>query len=711
MSIISKFKRALRGEVSPRIALLESARRTGMATRHRGERARLSKQANQPARLTPEFTNLSPAALLEHFKQRTQPHFFPGFNLPPQTVAAPQRTLFPEDSAALIADADRISAEQSWPLLGLGQHHFVDWHRDPLSGHEWPLHFYSEINLQRNDGSDVRIVWELNRLGHLLTLARAYSLTLDERYSAECFRQIDNWESRNPPGFGVNWNCAMEVALRAMNLLGAFAVFRRATGFDNERLAQLLRIFDQHGTFIRDHLEFSYIATSNHYLANVAGLFWLGVMLPELAAAAEWRAFGLRELKREMSKQVLPDGADGESSTGYHRLVLELFAYSFLLCRLNAIKIEAGNWQRLQRMFAYLRGYLRPDGWAPLVGDSDSGQVFPICRRRGNDHAYLLAIGAVLFDDAEFKNANLPAPPELLWLFGEQGVRKFEALRADTSGVTSEQFPDAGVYVLRNEDLYLLFSASGAGLNGRGSHGHNDVLSVEVSACGCAFIVDPGTYVYTAALGERHLFRSTAYHSTVEIDDIEQNKTEEATPFIIGDDARPRLIDWNAGDTSDRVSAEHYGYQRLPQPVTHRRTVIFNKHERFWAIEDDFVGAGEHKFAARFHFDAGIEVTLNNQGVRGLDPVSGHSLFLRSLDLKEVPELESNFISRDYSEKLASVSVCWTIQRSMPARLRWIIVPARAREDADARLRVAMSQASSWGSPAGPRVEQESVVK
>lgn len=693
MSIISKFKRALRGEVSPRVALLESARRTGIATRNRGERARLSEQAKKPARLAPEFAKLSPAALLEHFKQRTQPHFFSGFDLPPQSLAASQRTLFPADSDALVADADRISGEHSWPLLGLAQHCFVNWHRDPLSGYEWPLDFYSEIKLQRGDGSDVRIVWELNRLGHLLTLARAYSLTGDERYSSEFFRQIDDWESQNPPGFGVNWNCAMEVALRAMNLLGAFAVFRRAAGFDSEKLARLLRIFDQHGTFIREHLEFSYLATSNHYLANVTGLLWLGAMLPELAAAAEWRAFGLAELKREMSKQVFPDGADSESSTGYHRLVLELFGYSFLLCRLNSIEIGADNWQRLQRMFRYLRAYLRPEGWAPLVGDSDSGQVFPICRRRGNDHGYLLAIGAVLFDDSEFKDAKLPTPPELLWLLGEHGVRKYEALKPDNSGVTSQQFPDAGVYVLRNDDLYLLFNASGAGLNGRGSHGHNDALGIELSACGRAFIVDPGTYVYTADLHERHLFRSTAYHSTVQIDDVEQNNTDEATPFIIGDEARPRLVDWHASDESgesEGVSAEHYGYQRLPQPATHRRTIVFNKHERCWVIEDAFTGAGEHKLAARFHFDSGLEVTLSEGGVRASDPVTGHSLFLRSLDPEEAAELESNFTSRDYGEKLDSVSACWTIKRSMPATLRWIIVPVCAAEDAGARLRVAM---------------------
>ena len=708
MSIISKFKRALRGEVSPRVVLLESVRRTHVATRQRGERARLSEQANRPASLIPRFANLSPSALLDHFKQRTQPHFFSGFDLPLQSVAASQRTLFPEDSAALIANADRICGERAWPLLGLAQHSFVNWHRDPLSGYEWPLNFYYEIKLQRDDGSDVRIVWELNRLGHLLTLARAYSLSADERYSAEFFRQLEDWESRNPVGFGVNWNCAMEVALRAMNLLGAFTVFRRAPDFDGEKLARLLKMFDQHGTFIREHLEFSYLATSNHYLSNVAGLLWLGVMLPELAGAAEWRAFGLRELKDEMSKQVLPDGADGESSTGYHRLVLELFAYSFLLCRSNAIELDDENWHQLRLMFRYLRGYLRPDGGAPLLGDSDSGQVFPICRRRGNDHGYLLAIGAVLFDDSEFKDSKLPTPPELLWLLGEHGVRKYESLKPNNSGVASQQFPDAGVYVLRNDDLYLLFNASGAGLNGRGSHGHNDALSIEVSACGRAFIVDPGTYVYTADLHERHLFRSTAYHSTVQIDGVEQNSTDEKMPFVIGNEAAPRLLEWIINPDIEVVTAEHYGYKRLPQPGTHRRKVVFDKGRRAWSILDNFEGVGVHDLSFRFHFAPGLRVAIKSHSFLGSefpkseflelsDEPSGARLLIAGYDIdspvSRPPELNDCFSSQDYGAKEASQSAHWFLRTGLPFSFSFVIVPVCPGEDEIERF----ASAISWG--------------
>ena len=679
MSTFSKFKRAMRGEVSLTTALLEGGRRSFSAINRRNEQARLQQQAIQPARLTSEFASLSPAELLTHLRDGKR-NFFPGFEQS-QSGVAPDKSGLPPHSKA----AERIVNNLSWPLLGLGEHVFVDWHRDPLSGFDWPLDFYSQLNLHRGDGSDVRVVWELNRLGHLLTLACAYSLTSDQRLSAEFFRGVESWDTRNPVGYGVNWNCAMEVALRAINLLSAFSVFRRAPDLDAEKLTRLLRMFEQHGRFIREHLEFSYVATSNHYLSNVAGLLWLGVLLPELRDAKAWRDFGLRELQRELDKQVLPDGADCESSTGYHRLVLELLFYSFLLCRLNGIEIKERYWQKLHKMFRFLRSYLRPDGAAPLLGDSDGGRVLPIYHRSGNDHGYLLSIGAVIFNDPQLKSDKRPAAPELYWLLGDKAFRDYEGLAAEIRGDSSQQFADAGVCVLREGDDYLLLNASGAGLNGRGSHGHNDALSIEVSACGRAFIVDPGSFVYTADLDERHLFRSTAYHSTVQVDDVEQNETARNMPFVIGDQAKPRILEWFSDTAGDRVSAEHYGYTRLPQPVMHRRTVTFDKQGRFWLIEDEFSGSGEHKLAVRFHFDSGLEVLVSDNAVRAVDK-SGNRLLVKLLDQEQSPELEAQFTSVDYAQKSQSFSARWTFYCALPAKLRWLIVPVCAGEDENKRL-------------------------
>ena len=108
----------------------------------------------------------------------------------------------------------------------------------------------------------------------------------------------------------------------------------------------------------------------------------------------------------------------------------------------------------------------------------------------------------------------------------------------------------------------------------------------------------------------RHAFRSTAYHSTVKIDGQEQNTTDVNTPFVIGNEAQPRVLEWQSNEKYDKVVAEHYGYRRLPVPVTHRRTVTFNKPESSWLIEDEFFGAGEHEFEVWFHFAPELELTV-----------------------------------------------------------------------------------------------------
>jgi hypothetical protein len=703
MIAVDKLKRMLRGDVSVRTIVLEALRRARVARARRSEREQLAQLA-QPARLCESFARMTASELLAHFQSRASPQFFPGFGLTPE-VAELQTSLFPKETAQLLAQAARIRDEHCWPLLGFGEKCFgsgeIDWNLDPLSGLDWPTTFHADINLIRNDGSDARVVWELNRLGHFIALGRAYALTGDETFSAEFFRQLASWRAQNPVARGVNWNCAMEVALRAMNLLAAFTLFSRSPQMNEQRLIELLATFDQHGAHIRRNLEFSHIATSNHYLADVTGLLWLGVLLPELAAAPEWREFGLRELLSEMDKQVLADGADYEASTGYHRLKLELFLYSFVLCHLNGIDIAERYWKKLRAMVDYVRAYLRPDGGAPLIGDSDSGQVLPIVRRSGDDHAYVLALAAAVFQETNFKIAGSRAPEELLWILGEQGVRDYVTL-PEVEPASSQAFPDAGTYVLRDQDLYLLFNASGAGVNGRGSHGHNDALAIEVSACGTAFIVDPGTYVYTADLKARHLFRSTAYHSTVEIDGVEQNTTGRQTPFVIGDEARPRVLDWKTEPERDLAVAEHRGYTRLPEPVTHRRTIEFHKRERWWMIQDELTGAGVHSFSFRFHFAPGLESKVRaDRNVEVCDKMNGARLLIAPSGVDAQPVLESRFSSSDYGAKEASVAACWTVRGPVPMTVRFALVPIWAGEEERARLSACQNRERERGPRAG----------
>ena len=704
----------LTGSISFAQAVREGFRRGRAAGNRRRERAVLDQLASQPARLRAEYQSLPSSDLLKHFQERTRPSFFPGFELADAT-AARQRKTFPDETQRLIESARFITKNHRWPLLGFAEKEFghpahagsprgepdaVNWQRDPVSGRIWPLDYHADIPLWHGDGSDIRVLWELNRLGHLITLGRAYALTKDEEFAAGFFKQVESWQQQNPVGRGANWLCAMEVALRALNLLAAFSLFLHSPSLSEERLMMLLTMFDQHGAHIQRNLEFSHLSTSNHYISDVAGLLWIAIMLPELSLAEQWRGWALAEMLREMEKQILPDGANYEGSTGYHRFVLELFLYSFVLCHANEIPIADKYWRKLQAMLVYLHGLLRPDGLAPLIGDTDGGQVLPIVSRSANDHGYLLSLGAVVFKESQFKLPRLEGTEELLWLLGEEGLRDYDELGNSNEETSSRAFPDAGTYVLRSDDLFLLFNANGFQKGRPVSHRHNDALSIEISACGSAFIVDPGSYIYTGDLHARHLFRSTSYHSTVQIDDVEQNTIREESPFVIGAKARIRVLSWESTPEHDRIVAEHSGYERLPEPVKHRRAVTFHKPDRRWLIEDEIIGRGEHKLAARFHFDAGLEVSLfESNSVMACDKMSGARLLVCSLDLDQLPELEAQFTSRHYGSRDESLSACWTTKLSTPSKLRWAIVPVCAGEDTQDRLSIVQSPTSNVQRP------------
>jgi hypothetical protein len=109
-----------------------------------------------------------------------------------------------------------------------------------------------------------------------------------------------------------------------------------------------------------------------------------------------------------------------------------------------------------------------------------------------------------------------------------------------------------------------------------------------------------------------------------------------------------------------------------------------------WIVEDSLSGEGEHVFHFRFHFADGLEISLGSQAIAlACDKMTGARLFVVALERNDMPELEPRFTSRDYGERGASVSACWKVQSTVPLILRWAIVPARASEDEEERLRTA----------------------
>jgi len=576
------------------------------------------------------------------------------------------QTAFNHKVGAVIADAETICRHE-FRLLGdkwsyMGEQ--IDWHIDPLSGYRWPKQFAFHLKAIRTgpDGSDVKWPWELSRMQHLPTLGKAYKLTQNERYACEIVDQITHWLNENPCPYGVNWLCAMDVAIRVVNIAWAYRFIRRSGLISTDFQNRLAVAITQHAQFILYYLEQSIgdggsIANGNHYLANIVGLLHLGLMCPELKMAQTWRCIGLRALVEEMDRQVHPDGFDYEASIPYHRLVLELFLAGALICRVNGVALPQPFWNRLERMFEAILCVTRPDGKVPQVGDADDGRLY-ILSDYGHwdrrDCRYLLSIGAVLFQRRDMKAWAGGFAEEAFWLLGPIGMAHFAALEGDDSTLDSKAFPDAGWYVMRQEDCYLLACCGNLQAAGTNAHKHNDLLSFELHLRGKPLIVDPGSYVYTRDAEGRNLFRSTRYHNTVVIDAQEQNRFATDRLFEMSNDARVIVHQWSSHADADSLVAEHTGFDRLPNPVRHQRTFRFDKRDVTWEITDVLCGQGRHTADWYFHFDPEVEIASIAEG-RFRTYVDGVALMLvtRS-DIALVFSMLDDWVSPSYGCKLTA---------------------------------------------------------
>ncbi len=539
------------------------------------------------------------------FRKRTKPVFF----IDKKGFESFKNLLLPE---SIISAAEAI-CKHEFDLLGSGRKIVsdssgeIDWHVDFKTGIGWdPSLFYLDVPVNRGDGSDIKVPWELSRFQHLPTLGKAYWLTGDERYAREFAAQVAGWLAANPPLYGVNWACPMDASIRAVNWLWGYYFFKDSPVLADEFLSAFLKSLVVHSEYIMVNLERSMRGRSgNHYLADLAGLVYLGVLLPEFKGAGRWRERGVRGLIREMEEQVYSDGVNHEGSTGYHRLAAEFFLSATLLGRKNGIDFPARYMKRLEKMLEFTLHYTRPGGTAPQLNDSDDGRLHVLAGygdwdRR--DHRHLLSTGAVLFKRPDFRQAAGELYEETLWLTGEEGLRQWESLPVPPASLKSRAFPRGGFYIQRKEDFYLIIDALPADPGAPPGHRHNSRLSFELCAFGEPFIIDPGTYVYTADKDGRNFFRSTACHNTVVVDGMEQSRLEPDRLFWLGGEAAVRVNAWEENDRYVFWDGEHTGYIRLVRPVAHRRQVWFDKKERFWLIKDELTGEGEHRYELFFHF-------------------------------------------------------------------------------------------------------------
>jgi hypothetical protein len=526
----------------------------------------------------------------------SSPPGFEGYSYP-STTAEPTQAALPYRQRAEMQRLQTLLPQDYRPL---------PWHSDFKSGFCWPAGlWHGDIKYGDMPGVDVKVPWELGRLQHLPLLALA---TISKNtLAADCLsawqRHLLDFMAHNPPGYGVQWSCTMDVAIRSANiLLSADILAAHGVAIAHQINALLARSALEHGRHILHNIEWNPHLRGNHFLCNLAGLAFCASYLPADAETDSWLAYAAALLSLEVESQFDEFGCNFEGSTSYHRLSTEALLYTISVLSAiprmrwhqvvsaphRSLRFVAGwdetaanclaDWSQgppaklfqLCANAAAVTATLLLDGRSvPQIGDNDSGRFFkldPACD--GNppvedtqDHRHLISAAAGLLRLDGFSKMAEPFAIDCAVLASLAGVTPLVSAPAIPIPAHAA-LPGLGLYLWRKAEYSLIIRCGMVGQSGHGGHSHNDQLSFELWRGDTAIIVDPGTYTYTACAEWRNAFRSTSSHNAVQVPDREQANFCAETLFRL-EGAEPGLVKTAEADSFiGTFKTEHYCHTR-----------------------------------------------------------------------------------------------------------------------------------------------------
>ncbi len=392
--------------------------------------------------------------------------------------------------------------------LGLHDYEPIEWATDIKSGHRWSVdtHF-SRVVISPGAGIDIKMPWELSRMQHLVQMALAAEQGEESlRLVREIRAQILDFIASNPPRYGVNWACPMDIAIRVANWVLAVDMLQaKGVSLDDAFLKFFTRSIADHAAHVLANLEWSELPRSNHYLANVTGLLFAAASLAGRKQTDRWLGFATREFFKEILLQFHDDGGCYEASSGYHRLSAEMAVYGTALL--------AGLAEPMQSAIArpHARLPVRPPQDAkPLaltrMEDGRSSAIPPeipalIARMRDLSAALTRGSGlAVMIGDQDSGRFCKPAPA-LSMVEGEwqEDSRDHRHLIAAATQLITTVGPEMSSQIVNGADAALVLALSkGRRFSGQGPQSdiYGELVSFgELGAVAAAADLLPATRV------------------------------------------------------------------------------------------------------------------------------------------------------------------------------------------------------------------------
>ena len=132
---------------------------------------------------------------------------------------------------------------------------------------------------------------------------------------------------------------------------------------------------------------------------------------------------------------------------------------------------------------------------------------------------------------------------------------------------------------------------------------------------------------------------------------------------------------WQISEKYDYLEAEHFGYTRLNNPISHTRIIVFNREELFWVVKDLFRGEGKHHFNLYFNLNSDMNYSSSN------DSLITEIFFKEENKLMIIPlmkddiklDVTEGWHSDGYGEKDTNLVIKYSKEANVPTEFLFVL--------------------------------------
>lgn len=411
---------------------------------------------------------------------------------------------------------------------------------------------------------------QLHRHQWMLTQARAYKATGDEKYVQAWIEVYFDWVKEFPCGEGKTYDTpwwGLQPATRAHDQMSIFSYYVESELFTPAVLTNFLMSFHTHIKNIT--LNWYEEAGSNVRLSQEKTVYMAGVLMPEFKDASSWYVAGSRGMTAQIKNQFHEDGVHNEFDPGYHIGAIADFYDIYKLAQVNGFLsgFPSDFIESLRAAVNFVKDIMYPDYSIEIIGDTHADSW----------------IKSVLTKNFRKYSEMFPDDEGLKWIAydGASGVKPVS---------TFASYPASGYYMMRNgwdrESMMLIHKNSN---DPQGwFHNQSDNGHVSLYVNGRHFLPDAGFYTYNAG-SVRDDYRQTSMHNTI---------TKEG--FNLIEKRSGKLLKTQTTSDYELVVTENASYSDL----THRRAIFFVD-KKFYVLVDEAYGTNQGKVNLNFNLWGG----------------------------------------------------------------------------------------------------------